>query len=164
VKLALDPDWHEFLCAMIDHRVRFLVVGGIAVAAHAEPRFTKDLDVLVEATVANGRRLHAALVEFGFGALAPDPRELTRPGPGWMLGRTPKRIDILTDIDGVTFRRAWARRVHARLDSRRRVPIIGRQDLLAAKLAAGRPQDLADAAAIEAFIADERVGRKRKKR
>ena len=76
MKLLLDPDWREFLSALIDHRVRFLLVGGLAVAAHAEPRFTKDLDVLVEATVANGRRLHAALADFGFGAVAPDPPEL----------------------------------------------------------------------------------------
>jgi hypothetical protein len=106
VKLSIDRDWHEFLCVLIDHRVKFLVVGGIAVAVHAEPRFTKDLDVLVEASLANGRRLKAALVEFGFGAVAPAPRELARPGPGWMLGRVPKRIAILTKIDGVTFRRA----------------------------------------------------------
>ena len=163
--LSLDPDWHTFLCALIDHRVRFLVVGGIALAVHAEPRFTKDLDVLVEATLANGRRLRAALVEFGFGAVAPDPSELAEPGPGWLLGRVPKRIDILTEIAGVSFRRAWARRVHAKLDARRRVPIIGRDDLLAAKFAAGRPQDLADAATIEAFVADEkRTARKSKKR
>jgi hypothetical protein len=86
----LTPDWRELLCALIDHRVKFLVVGGIALAAHAEPRFTKDLDVLVEATVANSRRLHAALVDFGFGAVAPDASELAKAGRGWLLGRTPK--------------------------------------------------------------------------
>ena len=162
--LSLDPDWLEFLCALIDHRVRFLIVGGIALAVHAEPRFTKDLDVLVEATLANGRRLRAALVEFGFGAVAPDPSELATPGPGWLLGRVPKRIDILTEIDGVSFRRAWARRVHAQLDEQRRLPIIAREDLLAAKLAAGRPQDLADAAAIQAFAHDERQTRRKSKK
>jgi hypothetical protein len=164
VRLSLDPDWREFLCVLIDRRVRFLIVGGLAVAAHAEPRFTKDLDILVDATLANGRRLRAALVDFGFGADAPAPEELARPGPGWLLGRVPKRIDILTEIAGVTFRRAWANRVHAKLDEKRHVPIIGRHELLAAKLAAGRPQDLADAAAIELFMADEERPRGRKKR
>jgi hypothetical protein len=164
VKLALDPDWHAFLCALIDHRVRFLVVGSVALAAHAEPRFTKDLDVLVEPTIANARRLHAALVDFGFGAVVPAPLELAKSGPKWMLGRAPKRIDILTQIDGVAFRGAWARRVHARLDQRRRVPIIGREDLLAAKLAAGRLQDLSDAAAIREFIADEKTRRAKPKK
>jgi hypothetical protein len=120
--------------------------------------------VLVEATLANGRRLRAALVDFGFGAVAPDPRELAKAGPGWLLGRTPNRIDILTAIDGVEFRSAWARRVHAKLDGRRRLPVIGRQDLLRAKLAAGRPQDLADAAAIRAFIADEEMRRRKAKK
>jgi hypothetical protein len=120
--------------------------------------------VLVEATLANGRRLPAALVEFGFGAVAPDPVELAKRGPCWLLGRAPNRIDILTEIAGVGFRRAWAGRVHAKLDNRRSVPVIGREDLLAAKLAAGRPQDLADAAAIEAFIADERKRKRTKGR
>jgi hypothetical protein len=163
VKLSLDPDWHEFLCALIDHRVRFVVVGGLAVAAHAEPRFTKDLDVLVEATIANGERLVHALHAFGFGAVAPAPSELGKPGPGWILGRAPKRIDILTKIAGVSFARAWAHRVHARLDAKRRVPIIGRRELLAAKRAAGRPQDLADAAALAAFDAETTTARRRRK-
>ena len=60
MKLLLDPDWREFLSALIDHRVRFLLVGGLAVAAHAEPRSTKDLDVLVGAPLAMERRLHAS--------------------------------------------------------------------------------------------------------
>lgn len=164
VKLSLDPDWREFLCALIDHRVRFLLVGGLAVAAHAEPRFTKDLDVLVEATVANGRRLRAALADFGFGVVAPDPRELAAPGPGWLLGRVPKRIDILTQISGVSFRRAWATRVYATLDAQRRLPIIGRAELIRAKLAAGRPQDLADADALMKFDKEERKPRRRARR
>lgn len=157
--LSLGRDWHEFLCALIDRRVKFVVIGGMAVAAHAEPRFTKDLDVLVEATVANGRRLRAALADFGFGAVAPEPSELAKPGPGWMLGRTPLRIDILTKISGVTFRRAWQNRVFAQLDQRRRVPILSRSDLIAAKRAAGRPQDLADAENLQAFARMERKKR-----
>lgn len=150
-RVSLGRDWHEFLCALIDHRVKFLVIGGLAVSAHAEPRFTKDLDVLVEATLANGRRLRAALTEFGFGAVAPDPQELARPGSGWMLGRAPLRIDILTRIAGVTFQKAWANRVHARLDQSRRVPIISLRDLLRAKRAAARPQDLADVENLRRF-------------
>jgi len=157
--LSLERDWNEFLCALIDRRVKFVVIGGVAVAAHAEPRFTKDLDVLVEATIANGKRLRAALADFGFGAVAPDPIEFVKPGPGWMLGRAPLRIDILTKISGISFRRAWQNRVYARLDERRRVPILSRADLIAAKRAAGRPQDLADAANLRAFA---RSGRKQR--
>ncbi|MBI3203637.1 MAG: hypothetical protein HYZ29_19015 [Myxococcales bacterium] len=145
---------------MIDHRVRFLLIGGLAVSAHAEPRFTKDLDVLVEATVANGRRLRAALTDFGFGTVAPAPSDLAVAGPGWVLGRAPLRIDILTRIAGVTFRRAWANRVHARLDAKRRVPVISRPDLIRAKRAAGRPQDLAD---VESLRKASRLAKRRRR-
>jgi hypothetical protein len=107
--------------------------------------------------------LHAALVDFGFGAVAPDPLKLAKAGPKWVLGCAPKRIDILTKLGGVTFRRACARRIHVRLDDRRRVPIIGREDLLGAKLASGRPQDLADAATIREFMADEKMHRRKRK-
>lgn len=151
MKLSIDRDWYEFLCALIDRQVKFLVVGGHAVAAHGHPRFTKDLDVLVAASVANGQRLRAALTDFGFGAVAPAASELAKPGPGWLLGRVPNRIDIITKIDGVTFARAWSNRVAAELDSARTVWIIARSDLIANKRAAARLQDLADVAALEAM-------------
>jgi hypothetical protein len=69
VKIDLNRDWSEFLHALISRRVRFVLVGGHAVAGHGEPRLTEDLDVLVEPTLANARRLREALVDFGFGAL-----------------------------------------------------------------------------------------------
>jgi hypothetical protein len=149
VKLSLSADWYEFLCALADHRVRFLIVGGHAVSAHGEPRFTKDLDILVEPTRANGARLHAALTEFGLGAIAPRPEELAAPGPFWMFGRPPVRIDVMTEITGVPFRTAWKNRVRLQLDAQHELFVIGRADLITAKRAAGRPQDLADVAMLE---------------
>ena len=68
---------------------------------------TEDLDVFVDRDLANARRLREALVAFGFGAVAPQPEELARPHKVFMLGRKPWRIDILTSIDGVTFKQAW---------------------------------------------------------
>jgi hypothetical protein len=156
VTVQLSPDWRDFLVALIDKKVRFLVVGGHAVAVHAEPRFTKDLDVWVEPTLANARRLHDALVEFGLGSFTPPAAELAKRGPFWVFGRPPGQIDILTDVPGATFRTAWPRRLEIRLDPVRRIPVLGRADLLASKRAAGRPKDSADIAAIEQFIADER--------
>ena len=67
MKIELNRDWSEFLCALIGRRVRFVLIGGHAVAGHGEPRFTEDLDVFVEPTLANARRLRAALADFGFG-------------------------------------------------------------------------------------------------
>jgi hypothetical protein len=90
VKIDLNPDWTEFLSALIGHRVRFVLVGGHAVAGHAEPRFTEDLDVFVEPSFANGKRLRAALVALGFGAAAPPASVLAAPDKVFMLGRKPK--------------------------------------------------------------------------
>jgi Nucleotidyltransferase of unknown function (DUF6036) len=71
----LYKDWNEFLELLTRHRVRFVIVGGHAVAVHAQPRHTEDLDVFVEPTPANARRLRAALAEFGFGSAAPPDRD-----------------------------------------------------------------------------------------
>ncbi|MGD0530155.1 MAG: nucleotidyl transferase AbiEii/AbiGii toxin family protein, partial [Polyangiaceae bacterium] len=67
MKIELNRDWTEFLSLLISHRVRFVLVGGHAVAGHGQPRLTEDLDVFVEPTLANSRRLRKALVAFGFG-------------------------------------------------------------------------------------------------
>jgi len=76
VKIELSRDWTEFLSALIGRRVRFVLVGGHAVAGHGEPRLTEDLDVFVEPTSANARRLRDALEDFGFGAVASRAKDL----------------------------------------------------------------------------------------
>ena len=103
------------MSALISRRVRFVIVGGHAVARHGEPRLTEDLDVFVDRSLANARRVREALVEFGFGNLAPRAAALAEPNKVFMLGRKPWRIDILTTIDGVTFHEAWKSRVEAEL-------------------------------------------------
>ena len=157
MKIELSRDWTEFLSALIVRRVRFVLVGGHAVAGHGEPRLTEDLDVFVDATPANARRLREALNDFGFGAIAPSVAELANPDKVFMLGRKPWRIDILTGIDGVTFREAWAGRVEAEF-AKKPLYVIGREALIANKRAAGRDKDLLDVALLE------RAPRPRRKR
>ncbi len=149
VKIELNRDWNEFLSALISRRVRFVLVDGHAVAAHAEARLTEDLDVFVDRLPSNAKRLRDALVDFGFGALAPTVEELSQPNKVFMLGRKPWRIDILTSIDGVSFRRAWSSRVAAEF-SPGPLYVIGRSALLANKRASGRTKDLLDIGLIEA--------------
>ena len=136
MKIQLSPDWNEFLSLLISKRVRFLLVGGHAVAAHGEPRLTEDLDVFVDPARANAGRLREALLAFGFGASLPSVRELAVPGKIWMLGRKPWRIDVLTQISGVTFARAWGGRVEAEFMPRP-LFVIGRRELIANKRASG---------------------------
>ena len=84
---------------LIAHRVRFVLVGGHAVAGHGEPRLTEGLDVFVDRALANARKLREALVEFGFGSAVPSAKELALPDQVLMLGQKPWRIDVLTGID-----------------------------------------------------------------
>jgi hypothetical protein len=163
MKLELSPDWTEFLRLLISHRVRFVLVGGHAVAAWAEPRLTEDLDVFVDPTPENAARLHSALAAFGFGSLLPAADAFTTRGKVWMLGRKPNRIDILTGIDGVDFKQAWTEKVEVGFVSRP-LYVIGREALLANKRAAARPKDLADVAAIERHGAAKPTRRRAKRK
>ncbi len=156
VKIELNRDWTEFLCALIARRVRFVLVGGHAVAGHGEARLTEDLDVFADRTLANARRLREALIDFGFGAAVPDAKELARPDRIMMLGQKPWRIDILTGIDGVSFREAWATRVEADFVAKP-LYVIGRAMLLRNKRAAGRDKDRLDISMLEAHAPDVKL-------
>ncbi len=139
------PDFEEFIALLVAHRVRYLIVGGYAVGFHARPRATKDLDVLVDRTAANAVRVQRALADFlGSDALDVTTEKLCDPRTLIVLGRSPVRIDILTSIDGLTsFRAAWSRRVIGRYGDTN-ASFISAEDLVRAKLASARPQDLVD--------------------
>lgn len=141
---------------LISKRVRFVLVGGHAVAAHGEPRLTEDLDVFVNPTQANAVRLRDALLAFGFGSEVPSARELAVPGSIWMLGRKPWRIDVLNKIDGVSFARVWNGRAKADF-SAGPLYLIGRKELIANKRASGRDKDLRDVAMLEALTPARKV-------
>jgi hypothetical protein len=146
--VELQPEWNEFLSALKRHGVRFLLVGAHAVAAHGRPRFTQDLDVLVDPTLANARRVAAAIREFGFPETARDWRWFAKPYRITMIGRLPNRIDVLTSISGVSFREAWKHRVDA-ASAIGPIAALGLDQLRANKRAAGRPKDLLDLALLD---------------
>jgi hypothetical protein len=144
------PDFVAFVGSLNEHRVRFLVVGGYAVAFHARPRATKDVHVLVDPTVANAKRLLRALADF----LGAPPKEitlekLTSLRTVLVLGRSPVRIDVLTSLEGLSFRSAWQRSVEGPFGSARS-RYISLDDLILVKSIAGRPQDVADVAVLRA--------------
>lgn len=130
---------------MNDAGVRYLVVGAHALAFHAIPRATKDLDIYVEPTKVNLRRFVRALGNFFAGSPpAYAVEDLGDPDTILQLGVAPVRIDVLFRVDGVRgFRGAWSRRSDGRF-GRQPAHYLGWDDLVAAKTAAGRPQDLAD--------------------
>ncbi len=118
-------DWIELCRLFGDHRVEFLLIGGQAVIAHGYLRLTKDLDLLVRPSAANGARVLAALAAFGTAPARPTAEQFEDPRTLLMLGREPFRVDILTDIPGVSFDEAWLGRIFVTLDGVR-VPVIGK--------------------------------------
>ena len=146
--MALHPDFCDLLSAFAADEVRYLLVGGYAVAFHARPRFTKDLDVWVDARPENLERVERALSRFGApGEVIEALRTASHDDVVWM-GAPPVRIDVVKGIPGISFTQAWPNRVEAEIDG---VPlfVIGKSDLVIAKRASGRPQDLLDLEALE---------------
>jgi hypothetical protein len=146
--MDLDPNFREFITLLGAHDVRFLVVGGYAVAVHGHPRYTADLDVWLGSETANARAVLAALDDFGFGGLDLAEQDFLQPEQVVQLGYPPLRIDLVTSIDGVAFDDAYDRRVEVDLGGLR-VPFISLDDLRENKRAVGRAQDLADLEALE---------------
>lgn len=139
----VNRDFSDLFAAFNEAGVKYLLVGAHAVAFHAEPRYTKDLDVWVEASMENAARVHAALCAFGAPMSGVSEADFAQPGITLQLGVAPNRIDIATAIDGVHFEAAWPNRSETRYGEQR-ISVIGREDLVANKRAAGRPQDLLD--------------------
>jgi hypothetical protein len=146
----MNRDFLDMLSALSDAGAEFLVVGAHAVAVHARPRATGDLDVWVRPTPANAERVWRALEVFGAPLDALAPADLTSDDLVFQIGVAPGRIDILTGIGSLEFDTAWRGSVTVELEGLS-VPVIGKVDLIRAKREAGRPQDLADVADLEAM-------------
>ena len=143
-------DFNELLSLFNAHSVRYLIVGGYAVSFHAQPRATKDIDLLIQPDAANAKAVYAALAKFGAPMEGLTPEDFSQRGKFFRMGREPVAVDILTEIDGVDFDRAWENRVEGVIDPAHglRACFISSADLMAAKIAAGRPQDIADVEAL----------------
>ncbi|MGA2249239.1 DUF6036 family nucleotidyltransferase [Terracidiphilus sp.] len=145
-----SKDFKELLSAFHSHRVKYLIVGGYAVAVHAQPRATKDLDLFVQQDPENAKAVYAALTKFGAPLADLRPEDLIDPGSFFRMGFPPNMIEILPRISGVDFDQAWSRRIEVIIDADTGLTasFISLDDMIANKLSAGRPQDIADAAAI----------------
>ena len=141
--MDVNPDFRDLFSTLNTARVRYLVVGAHAVAFHAEPRYTKDLDLWVDATPGNASRLFRALAKYGAPLRGVTEQDFTDPEVIYQVGIEPNRIDFLMSIERLRFETAWDRRVVSSYGGVR-IYLLGRQDLIRAKQAAGRPQDLLD--------------------
>ena len=136
------------MAALDSYEIRYLVVGGIAVGYHSEPRYTKDLDLLVSVRAPDHRRLYDCLAEFGAPVSIMAPEELLQEDFVFHFGVPPWRIDILTSIPGVDFDAAYQERVSLSLGDYQ-ATCISREWLIRSKRASGRPQDGLDLEKLE---------------
>ncbi|MBI1299918.1 hypothetical protein GC175_33760 [bacterium] len=144
----LDQDFREFIASLNANDVRYLVVGGYAVAFHGHPRYTKDIDIWIELEPTNAQRVITALVEFGFSSLDLKPEDFLVADQIIQLGYPPNRIDLITTLEAVDFDACYAAREDAVFEGVV-VHFIDVENLKKNKTASGRPQDLADVANLD---------------
>lgn len=104
------PDFEDMLSLLDSHRVRYLIVGGLAFTYHVKPRFTKDLDLWLDPSKENLRRANRALAEFG----APNVLDLDDLDEILQVGVAPDRIDLMKSASGIDFESCWKKRVLGR--------------------------------------------------
>ena len=146
--MTLAKDFEDFIVLLNKHHVRYMIVGGYALAFHGKPRYTGDIDIWIGISDANATNLIKVLNDFGLGSLGFVKEDFLVEGLISQMGRPPIRIDILNSIDGVDFDEAYGRIKVVELQSLR-VPYIGLDDFIKNKKASGRKKDLIDVQEIE---------------
>ncbi len=141
--MLTSSDFSELLSLFEKHKVLYLVVGGYAVMKYTEPRFTKDLDLLIATDPGNAKAVHDALKEFGAPLKNLSADDFMQEGYYYQMGRAPLRVDIMMSIPGITFEDAWENREVVELDGIE-IPFVSRNDLIRSKKACGRDQDVID--------------------
>ena len=141
--MKTEKDYEEFLELLNKHDVRYCVIGAFALAFHARPRYTKDIDILIDPTTDNAKRLLIAVDEFGFGSLNLAVKDFSTLGNIIQLGYEPVRIDIITSIKGLDFDDIWKSRIHGPY-GKQTINYIDRQNLIRSKKLSNRDQDKAD--------------------
>ncbi len=157
-------DYKDLLSAFHARGVKYLIVGAYAVGFHAQPRATRDIDILIEPDSENAKAAYAALADFGAPLHNIRPEHLADRTSFIRFGHEPRVVDILSEIPGVDFEAAWERRVEGVIDtaSGQTAYFISRDDLIAAKLASARGQDLADVEAIRKAAESQRLDTRKK--
>ncbi len=141
--ILMNKDFREFIQSLNVHSVRYLIIGGYAVAFHGHPRYTKDLDIWIDQSVENAGNVAAAITTFGFGSSGLNASDFLEPDTVVQLGQPPNRIDIITSLKCVNFQSCYEHRINTEIDGVD-FSFIDLDHLKVTKHAAGRHQDLAD--------------------
>ena len=144
----LNEDYRDILQAFVDEKVRFLLVGAYALAAHGYPRATMDIDLWVMPSPDNADAVLRALGRFGAPLHNLTKSDLEKDGTVFQIGVAPRRIDIITTASGLQFESAFRNSIAVDVEGMEvRIPSVS--DLIRNKRATGRTKDMADAEALE---------------
>ena len=155
--MKVEKDYEELFKLFNKHKIRYCIIGSYALAFHAKPRYTKDIDVLIEPSEKNSRRIVRALKEFGFENLSLSEEDFRTRGKIIQLGYEPLRVDLMTSVEGCSFGRAWKNRIKGIFGSEG-VYFIGLDELIEVKKRSSRLQDQADLV----FLLEARRARNKK--
>ena len=141
--MKVEKDYEELLKLLNKNKAKYCIVGAYAVAFHAKPRYTKDMDIFIEPSKENGKRILKALNEFGFKELDLKEEDFIQKGIVIQLGYEPLRVDIVTSIEGCTFEEVWENKVEGHYGNEK-VYFIGLNELIKNKKKSKRKQDKVD--------------------
>lgn len=160
--MILEKDFEDFIKLLNKHEVKYMVVGGYALALHGKPRHTGDLDIWIKVSEENAERLLIVIREFGLSSLGLQKEDFIEAGYVTQIGYPPLRIDILNSIDGVTFDEAALHMQSLQVEDGFIICYIGLADFLKNKKASGRKQDLADIKEIKKLQSTKSMTKRKK--
>jgi hypothetical protein len=146
--MIFEDDFVDFIELLNQHYVEYMVVGAHALAFHGRPRHTGDLDIWIKPSVENAEKMILVLRDFGFESLGLQKEDLLKDNYVTQLGYPPLRIDILNDISGVNFDKAYKGKVIGQYEDLS-ISFINITDFIANKIATGRSKDLGDIDALK---------------
>jgi hypothetical protein len=141
--MKTEKDFEELLRLFNKNKVKYCIIGAYAVAFYAEPRYTKDMDILVEPNRDNARKIIKSLTEFGFKNLTLEEKDLIQKEKIIQLGYEPVRIDLITSIKGCDFEEVWRNKAIGAYGKQKTI-FIGLNELIKNKKKSGRKQDSVD--------------------
>lgn len=159
--MQLPLDYEELLNILNRHKVKYLIVGAYAVVYYTEPRYTKDLDIWIDAETENAKRVYRALQEFGAPLKDIKEEDFTKTTLVYQIGVEPVRVDIIMGISGIDFAAAWKGKQDA-LFNGVKITIIGIKELIKSKAKTKRPLDRADIESLQKRL--RMKGRKKRNR
>ena len=143
----LNKDYKEMLQILLEEKVDFIIVGAYALGAHGYPRATGDIDVWAKPNEENSRKLYKALARFGAPLEQIEIDDFSTEGVIFQIGVIPRRIDIITKVDGVTYEEAGKDKIIIDIEGLK-IPVISLENLIKNKLATGREKDKIDVKAL----------------